>query len=137
MEEDLTLAPSRRTRRLAALIIGGAALLAVGFVVLLALLPGLGERAEPSIYTVTFPEGSTFSIDPDVFAGVPNRSVGSVVWLELEVGDTLLVRNEDVFNHTLWAITVRPGESVGHTFTEVGTFSGECTFDLTVFIEVR
>jgi hypothetical protein len=39
--------------------------------------------------------------------------------------------------HTLSAINVRPGESVGHTFTEVGTYAGECTFDLTIFIEVR
>jgi len=94
-------------------------------------------RREPSIHTVTFPRGSTFSIDPSVFEGIPYRSVGTVVWLELEVGDTLVVRNEDTFNHQLWAITVRPGEAVGHTFTEPGTFTGECTFDLTVFIEVR
>ena len=95
------------------------------------------EAREPTIHTVTFPPGSTFAIDPSVFDGIPYRSVGSVVWLELEVGDTLVVRNDDLFNHQLWAIAVRPGEVVGHTFTEPGTFSGECTFDLTVFIEVR
>jgi hypothetical protein len=137
MDEVDLVAPRRRMGRLAALVIGGASLVAVALVVLLTLLPGLGDRSEPSIYTVTFPPGSTFSIDTEVFAGVPHRSVGSVVWLELEVGDTLVVRNDDLFNHTLWAINVRPGEAVGHTFTEVGTFSGECTFDLTVFIEVR
>lgn len=137
MDDVDPLAPSRRMGRLAVVVIGGSALLAVVLVVVLTLLPGLGDDAEPSIHTVTFPQGSTFSIDPAVFAEVPHRSVGSVVWLELEVGDTLVVRNDDVFNHTLWAINVRPGEAVGHTFTEVGTFSGECTFDLTVFIEVR
>lgn len=95
------------------------------------------QEREPTIHRVTFPAGSTFAIDPSVFDGIPYRSVGPVVWLELEVGDTLVVRNDDVFNHQLSAIVVRPGESVGHTFTEKGTFSGECTFDLTVFIEVR
>jgi len=94
-------------------------------------------QREPTIHTVTFPEGSTFSIDPSVFDGIPHRSVDRVVWLELELGDTLVVRNDDLFNHQLWAINVRPGEAVGHTFTERGTFSGECTFDLIVFIEVR
>jgi hypothetical protein len=95
------------------------------------------EQREPTIHTVTFPQGSTFSIDASVFDGIPHRSVDKVVWLELELGDTLVVRNDDLFNHQLWAINVRPGEAVGHTFTERGTFSGECTFDLTVFIEVR
>ncbi len=95
------------------------------------------DQREPTIHTVTFPPGSTFSIDPSVFDGIPHRTAGSVVWLELDLGDTLVVRNEDAFNHRLWAINVRPGESVGYTFAERGTFSGECTFDLTVFIEVR
>jgi hypothetical protein len=39
--------------------------------------------------------------------------------------------------HTLSALNVRPGESVGHTFTEVGTYAGERTLDLAVLIEVR
>ena len=113
------------------------AVVVIGIGVVMLVAGGVEERREPTVHTVTFPPGSTFSIDPSVFDGLPHRSVGSVVWLELEVGDTLVVRNEDVFNHQLWAINVRPGETVGHTFTEPGTFTGECTFDLTVFIEIR
>ena len=115
------------------------ALLAVGAVAAGAVrLIGLpGVLSEPVIHTVVFPPGATFSIDTDVFAGIPHRQVDRVVWLEFELGDTLVVRNDDLFNHTLWAINVRPGETVGYTFTELGTFSGECTFDLTVFLEVR
>jgi hypothetical protein len=123
------------TTRAALVAVTLAAVLATSAV--FAVQRGLQDARTPVIHTVTFPPGSTMSIDASVFSGIPHRSVGSVVWLELELGDTLVVRNEDVFNHQLWAITVRPGEAVGHTFAERGTFSGECTFDLTVFIEVR
>jgi hypothetical protein len=88
-------------------------------------------------YTVTFPAGSTLRIDRDVFAAVPSRSVDQTVWLEFQVGDTLVVTNDDLFTHVLWAIRVRPGETVSYTFTQPGTFTGECTFDLEVFLEVR
>jgi plastocyanin len=127
---------TRRPRRLGPVaILAVVAAVATGVVLLVT--GGPEQQRETTIHTVTFPPGATFAIDPSVFDGIPYRSVGSVVWLELEVGDTLVVRNEDAFNHQLWAINVRPGETVGHTFTEQGTFSGECTFDLTVFIEVR
>lgn len=88
-------------------------------------------------YTVTFPQGSTLRIDPAVFADIPYRAVDQTVWLEFNVGDTLVVTNNDVFSHVLWAIRVRPGETVSYTFTQAGTFTGECTFDLEVFLEVR
>lgn len=72
-----------------------------------------------------------------MFDTIPSRRVDQTVWLEFEVGDTLVVTNEDLFTHVLWAIRVRPGETVEYTFTQTGTFTGECTFDLEVFLEVR
>lgn len=72
-----------------------------------------------------------------MFETIPSRQVDQTVWLEFEVGDMLVVTNEDLFTHVLWAIRVRPGETVEYTFTQAGTFTGECTFDLEVFLEVR
>jgi hypothetical protein len=88
-------------------------------------------------YELVFAPGTAVELDPAIFDPIPHRRVGSVVWLELELGDTLVVTNRDDVVHEIWAIRVRPGETVSQTFTEYGTFSGECTFDMTVFIEVR
>lgn len=91
----------------------------------------------PATYELVFTPGTAVELDPAIFDPIPHRSVGSVIWLELELGDTLVVTNRDEVVHEIWAIRVRPGETVSQTFTEYGTFSGECTFDMTVFIEVR
>lgn len=122
---------SRRSRSpLMGVLIGAVLLGAVG------LFPN-AQTPPATTYTVTFPKGSTLQIDPDVFRSIPSRSVSQTVWLEFQVGDTLVVTNDDLFSHVLWAIRVRPGETVEYTFTQAGTFTGECTFDLEVFLEVR
>lgn len=122
---------SRRARSLLMGVLIGAVLLGAVGLFLNAQAPAA------TTYTVTFPKGSTLQIDPDVFRAIPSRSVGQTVWLEFQVGDTLVVTNDDLFSHVLWAIRVRPGETVEYTFTQAGTFTGECTFDLEVFLEVR
>jgi len=115
-----------------------AGLLVVTVVVtLLVAIVWSGRTAHGTTYNVTFPPGSTLRIDPSVFAEISSRTVSQTVWLEFAVGDTLVVTNEDLFTHVLWAIRVRPGETVTYTFTQPGTFTGECTFDLEVFLEVR
>jgi hypothetical protein len=90
-----------------------------------------------SSYELVFSPGSAARIDPALFDGVPHRRVGDVVWLELEPGDTLVVDNRDDEVHQIAGIAARPGERVLHTFRELGTFSDECSLDLTVFVEVE
>ncbi len=95
--------------------------------------PLLGRGAT---YELTFPPGSEGARDPSLFDPVPHRRVGDVIWIELEPGDALVVRNEDAVVHQVGGILARPGETVLHTFDERGTFSDVCSLDLTVFVEV-
>jgi hypothetical protein len=88
-------------------------------------------------YEIVLPAGTGADADPTIFETVPHRRVGDVVWLELEPGDTLVLRNLDVEVHQLAGIAARPGETVLHTFNERGTFSDECSLELTVFVEVQ
>jgi plastocyanin len=48
--------------------------------------------------------------------------------LQLHVGDSLVVVNDDTQVHEVGPFFVRPGETLTHTFTEPGTFIGACTF---------
>ena len=47
--------------------------------------------------------------------------------LEVTVGDTLEVVNEDSEAHTYAFMVLRPGETARHVFRQPGEFSGECT----------
>jgi hypothetical protein len=88
-------------------------------------------------YEIVFGPGATSATDPGaVFATVPHRRISDVIWLELEPGDTLVVRNLDDEVHQVAGIAARPGETVLHTFRERGVFSDECSLDITVFVEV-
>ena len=48
--------------------------------------------------------------------------------LQLHVGDSLVVVNEDTQVHEVGPFFVRPGETMVQTFTETGKFIGACTF---------
>jgi hypothetical protein len=48
--------------------------------------------------------------------------------LQLHVGDSLVVVNQDSQVHEVGPFFVRPGETMRHTFTEPGRFVGACTF---------
>jgi hypothetical protein len=130
---DPQAAPSRGPKRIRqrALIV-----IAVGIALVVAsLLAPLLERGET--YEIVFGPGAADARDQAaVFDTVPLRRVGDVVWLELEPGDTLVVRNLDDEVHQVAGIAARPGETVLHTFRERGVFSDECSLDLTVFVEV-
>ena len=119
-------APGGRAARWLAVALAAAAAAAV-------LMPLLGGG---STYELVMPPGSSGVADAALLEPVPHRRVGDVVWLELEPGDTLVLRNEDSVLHQVGGIVARPGETVLHTFSARGTFSGECSLDLTVFIEV-
>jgi hypothetical protein len=99
------------------------------------LLAPLFDRGQT--YEIVFGPGAARAQDQAaVFDTVPRRRIGDVVWLELEPGDTLVVRNLDEEVHQVAGIAARPGESVLHTFRERGVFSDECSLELTVFVEV-
>lgn len=98
------------------------------------LIPALMHN---NTYEVIFTPSTTASANSTLFDTLPHRRLDDVVWLELEPGDSLVIRNTDTIVHELAGISVRPGETVLHTFQERGTFSGDCSvIDLTVFIEV-
>jgi hypothetical protein len=122
----LTLLRAGR-RRLVLLV--GAALIAASI-----LVPLLDSA---DTYEIVFAPGAATAADQGAaFVGVPHRRIGDVVWLELEPGDSLIIRNLDDEVHQVAGIAARPGESVLHTFRERGVFSDECSLDLTVFVEV-
>jgi len=88
-------------------------------------------------YEVVFGPGAGDVVDQgEVFEALPHRRIGDVVWLELEPGESLLVRNLDDEVHQVAGISARPGEAVLHTFRERGVFSAVCSLDVTVFVEV-
>ena len=88
-------------------------------------------------YEVVFGPGAGDAVDQGaVFEVLPHRRIGDVIWLELEPGDSLLVRNLDDEVHQVAGVAARPGESVLHTFRERGVFSDVCSLDVTVFVEV-
>ena len=122
-------APAPRDRRVPRWIVAAVAIAAAA-----ALLGPL--LAGGATYELTFPPGSEGARDPSLFDPVPHRRVGDVIWLELEPGDTLALRNDDAVVHQVGGIVARPGETVLHTFNARGTFSDVCSLDLTVFVEV-
>jgi hypothetical protein len=88
-------------------------------------------------YEVVFAPGASNADDQaTAFAQVPHRRIDDVVWLELRPGDSLHIRNLDSELHQVAGVTVRPQETVLHTFRERGVFSDACSLDLTVFVEV-
>jgi hypothetical protein len=113
-----------------------AAAVVLGAVLVVAsLVAPLLERGQD--HEVVFGPGAASAADQGaVFATVPHRRIGDVIWLELEPGDTLVVRNLDDEVHQVAGIAARPGETILHTFRERGVFSDECSLDLTVFVEV-
>lgn len=121
----------RSTQRRAVLI---ASFLLIGVFLSTLLIPALMHN---NTYEIIFTPTTTASADTTLFDTVPHRRMDDVVWLELEPGDSLVIRNTDTIVHELSGISIRPGETVLHTFHERGTFSGDCSvIDLTVFIEV-
>ncbi len=121
---------ARRPRPRGLIVIAAGVLL-----VAVSLLTPLFERGET--YEIVFGPGAASAQDQAAaFDAVPLRRIGDVVWLELEPGDTLVVRNLDDEVHQVAGIAARPGETVLHTFRERGVLSDECSLDLTVFVEV-
>lgn len=82
--------------------------------------------------TVTFvvPEGTA----EKVFFGETVDIMPSRV--ELQVGDTLVVRNDDEQTMVVGPFTVRPGETLTQHFQRPQTLVGECTLSGTGTVEI-
>ena len=87
-----------------------------------------GDDAE----TVTFvvPDGTARK----VFFGETVDIMPSEV--RMEVGDTLVVRNDDVQTATVGPFTVRPGETLEQRFQRPQTLIGDCTLSGTGEIKI-
>lgn len=48
-------------------------------------------------------------------------------YLEVQLGDTITIDNQDQRSHVLGPFTVRAGEQFRYVFTEPGTYRGACT----------
>jgi len=75
----------------------------------------------PSEYRVVVPAGTGSRLD----AGETVVLVDSDV--RLSVDDTFVVVNQDDRTHEVGPFTVRPGETLRHTFTTPGRYEGACT----------
>lgn len=128
--EDVGGARTARTHRVVRASLLVAALLVAASLV----VPFLEDG---TTYELVFGPGAAEAADQgEVFEVLPHRRIDDVIWLELEPGDSLLVRNLDDELHQVAGIAARPGESVLHTFRERGVFSDVCSLDVTVFVEV-
>lgn len=115
--------PDRRASQLGRMLLIGAALtvIAVLFIVLLA--PREKQESEQIGRTHSFvvPAGTGERLDRgDKIEIVPRT-------LEVKVGDSLIIRNEDSRTHTVGPVVVRAGESAEQNFTRPGVVEGECT----------
>lgn len=104
--------------------LGLAVLLAVvGYVVAGGSTGSSSESADaPSSYGVVIPSGTGKRIASGFHLYLIPEN------LQMHVGDTLVVVNEDTMVHEVGPFFVRPGETMRHTFVEPGKYIGACTF---------
>ena len=84
---------------------------------------GGGDDTAPKQYVIEVEAGMGARID----AGENLQLMPPL--LELNVGDQLLVKNNDDRIHTVGPFTVRPGESLLQVFAEPGIIEGACTLN--------
>lgn len=81
----------------------------------------VGGGGDPETVTFVVPEGAAEA----AYFGEPVDVMPSEV--RLEVGDTLVIRNEDTQAAAVGPYTVRAGETLRQTFSRPQTLTGECT----------
>lgn len=121
---DATAGGSRRSL-VGVFILGAVILLVAGFIVAtVAINSG-------STFAVVIPAGTGEAID----AGEPVDAVPAVI--ELNVGDTLEIVNNDTRPHVLGPWTVLPGEEVTYTFDQAEDFSAACSAHVDRAVRIR
>jgi plastocyanin len=88
-------------------------------VVLVVLLFG---RPSHHVYSYTISKGTAAAVAAgnDVANPLPSE-------LNVEVGDTLEVTNNDIATHSYTVLVLRPGETGRYTFKRTGVFEATCT----------
>jgi len=94
-------------------LVAGAAL-SVGLVIAVQ-----SDDPEPQVIEVVVPAG-TGRLDTADEPLLPSR-------LEVRVGDTLVIDNQDDRTHEVGPYVVAPGQRLEHRFTEPGEVVGECS----------
>jgi hypothetical protein len=104
-----------------AVLLGGVALL-IGTVT--------GDRHSAETVTFVVPDGTA----EDLFFGKKVDIMPPKV--ELKVGDTLVIRNDDSQTASVGPFTVRAGETLKQTFRRPQTLIGECTLSGTGEVKI-
>lgn len=120
MTED---SDERPASQLGKLLLIGAALTAIVVLFLVLLSPEEKKANEQGGRTHTFvvPAGTGERLDRGENVEIVPRT------LEVKVGDSLVIRNEDSRTHTVGPVVVRAGETAEQNFTRPGVVEGECT----------
>lgn len=83
-------------------------------------LAGCGEDRQPQIVEVVVPAGTQDRLDAgEAVVVMPAR-------IELQVGDTLLMRNEDDVDQTVGPYFVTAGGELSLTYSVAGRYEGYC-----------
>lgn len=88
------------------------------------------DEREPQTVTFVVPDGAA----EDAYFGKPVDVMPPEV--ELRVGDTLVVRNDDSQTASVGPFTVRAGETLRQTFRRPQTLIGECTLSGTGEVKI-
>jgi len=97
-------------------------------------MPGVKAAAVDAVanYRYVIPEGTARQITQGELVDIMPAD------LEVTVGETIEIINDDVVGHSIGVFYVGAGETLRQTFTQAGTLAGECTvnpsgrFSLTV-----
>lgn len=79
-------------------------------------------RPDPQTYTYSIAPGTQAAIEQGI--AVPNPLPSE---LNLKVGDTIVVKNNDSAVHTYTFLLLKPGETGRYTFHNAGNFTVDCT----------
>jgi plastocyanin len=79
-------------------------------------------RPSHQTYSYVIANGTQASLDKGI--GPANPLPNS---LNVKVGDTIVVTNNDVVAHTYTFLVLRPGETGRYTFQRAGNFTATCT----------
>ena len=95
-------------------------LLLAALVAVAALVGGCGDDARPRTVEVVVPAGTQDRLDAgETVEVMPAR-------LELQVGDTLLIRNEDDADQTVGPYFVAAGKEISLSYSVPGRYEGYC-----------
>ena len=94
----------------------------LAFAALMATVVVVATRTHHTVYSYTIDKGTGEAITQGATVAHPLPTE-----LNVKVGDTLKVTNNDVIAHTYTFLVLRPGETGSYTFHRAGSFTASCT----------